>query len=69
MSEEKARDIEQQALGVFSGSFVRRYEHWKKKNLLSIAFRTMPKQVQKKAAVENLKKLRAEFAEKLAKES
>lgn len=69
MSEEKARDIEQQALGVFSGSFVRRYEYWKKKNLLSIAFRTMPKQVKKNVAVENLKKLRAEFAEKLAKES
>ena len=69
MSEEKARDIEQQALGVFSGSFVRRYEYWKKKNLLSIAFRTMPKQVKKNVAVENLKKLRAEFAEKLAEES
>ena len=69
MSEEKARDIEQQVLGVFSGSFVRRYEYWKKKNLLSIAFRTMPKQVKKNVAVENLKKLRAEFAEKLAEES
>jgi len=69
VSEEKARDIEQQALGVFSGSFVRRYEYWKKKNLLSIAFRTMPKQVKKNVAVENLKKLRAEFAEKLAEES
>lgn len=69
MSEEKARDIEQQALGVFSESFVKRYEHWKKKDLLSIAFRTMPKQVKKSTAVETLKKLRAEFAEKLAKES
>jgi hypothetical protein len=29
----------------------------------------MPKQVKKSTAVENLKKLRAEFAEKLAKES
>ena len=69
MSEEKARDIEQQALSVFSESFVKRYVHWKKKDLLSIAFRTMPKQVKKSTAVENLKKLRAEFAEKLAKES
>ena len=69
MSEEKARDVEQQALGVFSGSFVRRYEYWKKKNRLSIAFRTMPKQVKKSTAVETLKKLRAEFAEKLAEES
>ena len=69
MSDEKTRDIEQQALGIFGGSFIKRYEHWRKKDLLSIAFRTMPEQVKKSAAIENLKKLKAEFAEKLAKES
>jgi len=69
VSEEKARDLEQQALDIFGQSFMKRYEHWRKKDLLSIAFRTMPKQVKKSTAIENLKKLKAEFAEKLAKES
>ena len=68
MSEDKARDLEQQALGPFAKSFHRRYERWKKKDLLSVALETFPKQVKKEKVNDNLTSLRAEFEKKLSDE-
>jgi hypothetical protein len=45
MGEKGITDLEEQALGSFRQSYNRRYEQWKKKDLLAIAVQTMPKQV------------------------
>jgi hypothetical protein len=69
LSEETARSIEQQALGIFSKSFSKRHEFWSKKDILLIALQTLPKQVKKKNRLDNFLKMRREFLEKLVEES
>jgi hypothetical protein len=68
MSEDKARDLDQQVLGTFVKSFHRRYERWKRKDLLLVALQTFPKQVKKEKVIDNLTSLRAEFEKKLSDE-
>ncbi|MGB8780127.1 MAG: hypothetical protein WCD81_05710 [Candidatus Bathyarchaeia archaeon] len=65
MSEDKARDLDQQVLGTFVKSFHRRYERWKRQDLLLVALQTFPKQVKKEKVIDNLASLKAEFEKKL----
>lgn len=69
MVEEKARDLDQQVLGTFIKSYSKRYEQWKKGNLLSVALETMPKQVNKEKVLDNLVKLMSEYERRLKDES
>jgi hypothetical protein len=68
MSEDKTRDLDQQVLGPFVKSFHRRYERWKRQDLLSVALQTFPRQVKKEKVIENLTCLKAEFDKKLSDE-
>lgn len=68
MSEDKARDLDQQVLGTFIKSFHRRYERWKRQDLLLVALQTFPKQVKKEKVSDNLTSLKAEFEKKLSDE-
>ena len=65
MNEENTRDLEQQVLGLFSKSYSKRYEQWKKQDLLAVAIETMPKQVDDDKVIDNLIKLKCEFAKRL----
>jgi hypothetical protein len=58
MNEKSVEDLERQALGPFRKSFTKRYEQWKRADLLSIAVETMPKQVKRDAVLYDLVKLK-----------
>ncbi len=66
MTQEKARDLDQQVLGTFLKSYSKRYEQWKKGGLLFVALQTLPKQVKKENVLKNLIKLDTEFAERFS---
>ena len=68
MSEDKKRDLDQQVLGTFVKSFHRRYERWKRQDLLLVAIQTFPKQVKKEKVIDNLTSLKDEFEKKLSDE-
>ena len=68
MNEEKTKDLEQQILGLFSKSYSKRYEQWKRQDLLAVAIVTMPKQVDTDNVIDNLIKLKCEFAKRLSYE-
>jgi hypothetical protein len=68
MNEEKTRDLEQQVLGIFSKSYLKRYEQWKRQDLLAVAIETMPKQVDTDKVIDNLIKLKCEFAKRFSYE-
>jgi hypothetical protein len=68
MSQEKARDLDQQVLGTFLKSFSKRYEQWKRGDLLFVALQTLPKQVKKENVLKNLIKLDTEFTKRLTDE-
>jgi hypothetical protein len=68
MNEEETKDLEQQVLGLFSKSYSKRYEQWKKQDLLAVAIETMPKQVDVDKVIDNLIKLKCEFAKRLSYE-
>jgi hypothetical protein len=53
MGEKGILDLEETALGSFRQSYNRRYEQWKKKDLLTIAVQTMPKQVKNGEVLSN----------------
>jgi hypothetical protein len=63
MEEKGIRDLEQQALGPFRKSFTKRYEQWKRGDLLVLALETMPKQVDKDKLLRNLIKMTREREE------
>jgi hypothetical protein len=63
MEEKGVRDLEQQALGPFRKSFTKRYEQWKRGDLLVLALETMPKQVNKNELLRNLIKMTREREE------
>ncbi|HUW48828.1 MAG TPA: hypothetical protein VMW36_08830 [Patescibacteria group bacterium] len=65
MNEEKTKDLEQQVLELFSKSYSKRYEQWKKQDLLPVAIETMPKQVDIDKVIDNLIKLKCESAKRL----
>jgi hypothetical protein len=68
MNGEKTRDLEQQVLRIFSKSYSKRYEQWKRQDLLAIAIGTMPKQVDTDKVIDNLIRLKCEFAKRLSYE-
>jgi len=68
MNEEKTRDLEQQVLGLFIKSYSKRYEQWKRQDLLMVAIETMPKQVDTDKVIDNLIRLKCEFAKRLSYE-
>lgn len=72
MAEEKganaARDLNRQVLGPFTKSYSKLCEAWEKKDLLSVALLTLPKQVKKENVATNLLKLEADFQERLKDE-
>ena len=65
MTQEKAKNLDEQVLGSFIKSYSKRYEQWKKGDLLLVALQTLPKQVKKENVLKNLIKLNTEFAERL----
>ena len=69
MNEEKTKDLEQQVLGLFSKSYSKRYEQWKRQDLLVVAIETMPKQVDTNKVIDNLIRLKCEFAKRLSYEN
>jgi len=69
MNEEKTKDLEQQVLGLFSKSYSKRYEQWKRQDLLVVAIETMPKQVDTDKVIDNLIRLKCEFAKRLSYEN
>jgi hypothetical protein len=68
MTQEKAKNLDEQVLGTFIKSYSKRYEQWKKGNLLFVALQTLPKQVKKENVLKNLIKLNTEFTERLSNE-
>lgn len=57
MSDTGVRNLEHEALGPFLKSYTKRYEQWKRGDLLPIAIQTMPKQVRKDKVLRNLERL------------
>jgi hypothetical protein len=68
MEEKAIRELEQQALGEFRKSFTKRYEQWKRTDLLVLALETMPKQVNKDKLLPNLIRLTRERQENLCEQ-
>jgi hypothetical protein len=68
MNEESAKDIDQQVLGVFIKSYSKRYEQWKRQDLLAVALETMPEQVDAEKVIDNLIRLKCEFSKRLSYE-
>jgi hypothetical protein len=56
MADKEVKDVEEQALGVFVKSYAKRYEQWKKEDLLPIAIQTLPKQVKLDRIFRNLER-------------
>ena len=65
MSESRAKELDQEVLGFFRNSFSKKYEKWKKKDLIMISLQTMPKQVKTQKLFANLKKLKTDFENRL----
>ena len=68
MNEESTKEVEQQVLGAFIKSYSKRYEQWKRQDLLAVALETMPKQVDAEKVIDNLVRLKCEFAKRLSYE-
>jgi hypothetical protein len=68
MSSENVRNLDEQYLGTFIKSYSKRYEQWKKKDLLVVALETMPKQVDAANVIDNLMRLKCEFSKRLSYE-
>ena len=68
MSSENVRNLDEQYLGTFIKSYSKRYEQWKKKDLLVVALETMPKQVDSANIIDNLIRLKCEFSKRLSYE-
>jgi len=66
---EEIENLEQQALRPFCKSFTKRYEQWKRGNLLAVALETMPKQVNRDKVLDNLLKLYFARVENLSEET
>jgi hypothetical protein len=68
MTEARIRGLDEQVLGPFIKTFSKRYEQWKRGDLLSVALNTLPKQVKKENVAANLLKLEADFQTRLKDE-
>lgn len=65
MSADSVKNQDEELLEDFMKSFSRRYQQWKKADLLAVALETMPKQVEAGKVIDNLIKLRCEFSKRL----
>jgi hypothetical protein len=65
MSESRAKELDQEVLGFFRNSFSKKYEKWKRKDLILIALQTMPKQVKTQKLFDNMTKLKIDFENRL----
>ena len=68
MSSKNVRNMDEQNLGTFIEFYSKRYEQWKKKDLLVVALETMPKQVDAANVIDNLIRLKCEFPKRLSYE-
>lgn len=68
MSESRTKDFDQEVLGFFRNSFSKKYEKWKKKDLILIALQTMPKQAKTQKLVDNLTKLKTDFEKRISEQ-
>jgi hypothetical protein len=68
MTAENVKGLDEQCLGTFIKSYSKRYEQWKRKELLVVALETMPKQVDAEKVIDNLIKLKCEFSKRLSYE-
>jgi hypothetical protein len=68
MSSKNVRNLDEQNLGTFIEFYSKRYEQWKKKDLLVVALETMPKQVDAANVIDNLIRLKCEFPKRLSYE-
>jgi hypothetical protein len=69
MNEKSVQDLEHQALGPFRKSFTKRYEQWKRADVLSLAVETMPKQVKRDALLYDLVKLKIQREKNLSQDT
>ena len=67
MSSESTKDVDEQILGSFVKSYMKRYEQWKREDLLVVALETLPRQVDKAKILDNLLKLVSEYEGALRK--
>ena len=58
--------LNKEAITAFRNSNSKRYERWRRGDLLSIALLTMPKQVKPEKVVANLIGLKSEFEKRLS---
>ena len=65
---ESIRKMDEEFLGGFVKSYSKRYQQWKRKDLLIVALETMPKQVNTDDVIDNLIKLKCEFSKRLSYE-
>ena len=65
---ESIRKMDEEFLGDFLKSYSKRYQQWKRKDLLVVALETMPKQVKTDEVIDNLIKLKCEFSKRLSYE-
>ncbi len=68
MSPEDVKNLDEQYLGTFIKVYSKRYEQWRKKDLLVLALETMPKQVDVANVIDNLIRLKCEFSKRLSYE-
>jgi hypothetical protein len=68
MSESRTRDLDQEVLGFFRNSYSKKYEKWKKKDLILIALQTLPKQAKTQKLVDNLTRLKTDFEKRIGEE-
>ena len=65
MGEAGVENLAGQAVAPFHKSFVKRYQQWKRADLLVVALETMPKQVNQGKVLDNLIRLMADRAHEL----
>jgi hypothetical protein len=61
MAEENAIKAEERFFGTFVKSYSRLYAQWKRKDIISVALQTLPKQVKKEKVIDNLQKLESDY--------
>lgn len=66
MSESRTRDLDQEVLGFFRNSYSKKYEKWKRKDLILIALQTLPKQAKTQKLVDNLTRLKTDFENRMS---
>lgn len=66
MTVQNVRNLDEEFLEDFIKSYTKRYQQWKRKDLLVVALETMPKQVNANDVIDNLIKLKCEFSKRLS---